>query len=52
MSSGVRGALVELCPDAWWGIATRYDKTPESYLAGLHLRTSMIWTNDLLHASG
>lgn len=22
---------------AWRGIATRFDKTPESYLAGLHL---------------
>ncbi|MEE1772469.1 IS5 family transposase [Streptomyces sp. JV185] len=27
---------------AWRGIATRYDKTPDSYLAGLHLRASMI----------
>jgi transposase len=33
---------------AWRGIATRYDKTPESYLAGLRLRASMIWINDLL----
>lgn len=33
---------------AWRGIATRYDKTPESYLAGLHLRASMIWIDDLL----
>lgn len=32
---------------AWRGIATRYDKTPESYDAGLHLRASMIWLNDL-----
>ena len=32
---------------AWRGIATRYDKTPESYDAGLHLRASMIWINDL-----
>ncbi|MGW7573464.1 IS5/IS1182 family transposase, partial [Streptomyces sp. NPDC054765] len=36
---------------AWRGIATRYDKTPESYLAGLHLRASMIWVNDLLQAT-
>lgn len=36
---------------AWRGIATRYDKTPESYLAGLHLRASMIWINDLLQAA-
>jgi transposase len=32
---------------AWRGIATRYDKTPDSYLAGLHLRASMIWIRDL-----
>ncbi|WP_328785527.1 IS5 family transposase [Streptomyces canus] len=36
---------------AWRGIATRYDKTPESYPAGLHLRASMIWINDLLQAT-
>lgn len=36
---------------AWRGIATRYDKTPESYLAGLHLRASMIWIDDLLKAT-
>ncbi len=27
--------------------ATRYDKTPESYFAGLHLRASVIWIKDL-----
>lgn len=27
---------------AWRGIATPYDKSPVSYLAGLHLRGSMI----------
>jgi transposase len=32
---------------AWREIATRYDKTPESYLAGLHLRAAMIWVKDL-----
>ncbi|MFD9902713.1 IS5 family transposase [Streptomyces sp. NPDC059063] len=32
---------------SWRGIATRYDKTPQRYLAGLHLRASMIWINDL-----
>lgn len=32
---------------AWPGIATRYGKTPGSYLAGLHLRTSMIWIKEL-----
>ncbi|WP_078941282.1 IS5 family transposase [Streptomyces cellulosae] len=31
---------------SWRGIATRYDKTPDSYLAGLHLRASMIWIKD------
>ncbi|PZX35877.1 DDE family transposase [Streptomyces sp. DvalAA-21] len=32
---------------AWRGVAIRYDKTPGSYLAGLHLRVSMIWIKDL-----
>lgn len=32
---------------AWRGIATRYDKSPASYLAGLHLRGAMIWIKDL-----
>ncbi|MFD4946169.1 hypothetical protein ACFWNT_27415 [Streptomyces sp. NPDC058409] len=32
---------------AWRGIATRYGKTPGGYLAGLHLRVSMIWIKDL-----
>jgi transposase len=32
---------------AWRGIATRYDKTPASYLVGLHLRASMIWIKEL-----
>ncbi len=36
---------------AWRGIATRYDKTPESYQAGLYLRASMIWIKDLTRAS-
>ncbi len=36
---------------AWRGIATRYDKTPDSYLAGLHLRASMIWIKDLAQTS-
>jgi transposase len=27
----------------WRGIATRYDRSPESYLAGLHLRGAVIW---------
>lgn len=32
---------------AWRGIATRYDKTPQSYLAGLHLRGAVIWMRSL-----
>lgn len=40
-----RGMINKL--KAWRGIATRYDKTPGSYLAGLHLRASMIWIKDL-----
>ncbi|MFF9691096.1 IS5 family transposase [Streptomyces sp. NPDC014623] len=36
---------------AWRGIATRYDKSPDSYLAGLHLRASMIWLKDLTRAT-
>lgn len=36
---------------AWRGIATRYDKTPASYLAALHLRASMIWIKDLARAT-
>jgi hypothetical protein len=35
----------------WRGIATRFDKTPESYLAGLELRASMIWLGGLLEAA-
>ncbi|WP_435844915.1 hypothetical protein [Streptomyces klenkii] len=29
------------------GVARRYDGTPASYLAGHHLRASMIWIKDL-----
>ncbi|MDP9686123.1 transposase [Streptomyces griseoviridis] len=36
---------------AWRGIATRYDKSPDSYLAGLHLRASMIRLKDLTRAT-
>ncbi len=32
---------------AWRGLATRYDKKPESYLAGLHLRGAVIWMRSL-----
>jgi transposase len=35
----------------WRGIATRFDKTPESYLAGLELRASMIWVEDVLRTA-
>jgi transposase len=31
----------------WRGLATRYDKTPDSYQAGLHLRGSIIWLRSL-----
>jgi transposase len=27
----------------WRGLATRYDKSPRSYEAGLHLRGSIMW---------
>jgi transposase len=27
----------------WRGLATRYDKAPDSYEAGLHLRGSIMW---------
>ena len=36
---------------AWRGIATRHDKTPDGYLAGLHLRASMIWIKELAFAT-
>lgn len=29
------------------GLATRLDKTPESYAAGLHLRGSTLWIRSL-----
>jgi len=32
---------------AWRGLATRYDKTPDSYMAGLQLRSSIIWIRSL-----
>jgi len=35
----------------WRGLATRYDKTPESYEAALHLRGSMIWLRSLTPAT-
>ncbi|MFE7394059.1 IS5/IS1182 family transposase, partial [Streptomyces sp. NPDC057582] len=31
----------------WRGLATRFDKTSDSYLAGLHLRGSLIWIRSL-----
>jgi transposase len=36
---------------AWRGLATRYDKKPDSYLAGLQLRGSMIWLRSLRPAT-
>ncbi|GGU02614.1 hypothetical protein GCM10010256_73250 [Streptomyces coeruleorubidus] len=44
---GLAPPVGQLSLKAWRGIATRYDKTPDSYLAGLHLRASMIWIKDL-----
>ena len=32
---------------AWRGLATRYGKTPDSYMAGLQLRGSIIWIRSL-----
>jgi transposase len=31
----------------WRGLATRYDKTPQSYEAGLHLRGAIMWLKAL-----
>ncbi|MCP2097357.1 Transposase [Actinosynnema pretiosum] len=31
----------------WRGLATRYDKTPHSYEAGLHLRGAIMWLKTL-----
>ncbi|MDF9813960.1 transposase [Streptomyces sp. SPB162] len=31
----------------WRGIATRYDKTPQSYEAGLHLCGAMLWIRSI-----
>jgi transposase len=31
----------------WRGLDTRYDKTPGSYLAGLHLRGAILWIRSL-----
>jgi len=31
----------------WRGLAFRFDKTPDSYLAGLHLRGAIIWIRSL-----
>ncbi len=36
---------------AWRRLATRYDKTPDSYLAGLHLRGAVIWLRSLRPAT-
>jgi transposase len=34
----------------WRGLATRYDKSPASYQAGLHLRGSIMWLKHLTSA--
>lgn len=31
----------------WRGLAFRFDKTPESYLAGLYLRGAVLWIRSL-----
>jgi transposase len=31
----------------WRGLAFRFDKTPDSYLAGLHLRGVILWIRSL-----
>ena len=36
---------------AWRGLATRFDKSPESYLAGLHLRGAIMWLKSLTPAT-
>lgn len=36
---------------AWRGLATRYDKSAESYLAGLHLRGAIMWLKSLTPAT-
>lgn len=46
-SEWMAASLVEAHAEAWRGIATRYDKTPESYLAGLHLHAPVICIKDL-----
>ncbi|OMI35323.1 transposase IS4 family protein [Streptomyces sparsogenes DSM 40356] len=41
---------VERCIDQikeWRGPATRFVRTPDSYLAGLHLRGAMLWIRSL-----
>lgn len=35
----------------WRGLATRYDKTPQSYQAGLHLRGAVLWLRSLQPAT-
>jgi transposase len=35
----------------WRGLATRYDKSPESYEAGLHLRGAIMWLKSLTPAT-
>ncbi|AJC54271.1 transposase IS4 family protein [Streptomyces sp. 769] len=31
----------------WRGLATRYERSPDSCLAGLHLRGAIIWLRSL-----
>jgi transposase len=46
--------VVERCfqkVKTWHGLATRYDKSPQSYEAGLHLRGSIMWLKTLTPAT-
>lgn len=46
--------VVERCfqrVKTWHGLATRYDKSPESYEAGLHLRGSIMWLKTITPAT-
>ncbi|MFD5387221.1 hypothetical protein ACFWMG_20185 [Streptomyces sp. NPDC127074] len=42
-----RSTVERAINDEWRGLATHYDKTPESYEAELHLRGAIIWLRSL-----
>jgi transposase len=35
----------------WRGLATRFDKRPDSYMSGLQLRSAVIWLRSLQPAT-